>query len=108
MKAVRVHRNPDCPTCASHARWHERLDWPGRVETSTQTPPGHAPLHCGEVIVGDQRDGRRHESGDGFALQARRVPTCWPMLALRPIPAVRQRVDRGRRGDCNGSRELPL
>lgn len=107
MKAVRVYRNPDCPKCASYARWHERLDWLGRVETSAQTPPGHAPLHRGEVIVGDLRDGRLHEGADGFALLARQVPAYWPILAVLPIPAVRKRVDRELRGDCNGSCELP-
>jgi len=107
MKTVRVYRNPDCARCAGYARWHERLDWLDRVETSTQMPPGRAPLQLGEVIVGDLRDGSLHEGADGFALLARQVPAYWPLLPLLPIARVRRRIEREMRGACDETCGLP-
>jgi hypothetical protein len=107
MKTIRVHRNPDCPKCARYARWHLRLDWLDRVETSTATPQGHAPLRIGEVIVEDRRDFTLHESAAAFALLAHAVPACWPLLALLPIASVRRAVEREMRGACDQSCGLP-
>jgi len=107
MKTIRIYRNPDCAKCARYARWHERLDWLGRVETSTGQPPGHAPLRLGEVVVEDLRTRRLHEGADGFALIARQVPAYWLMLALLPLPALRRRIDAEMRAACDESCELP-
>lgn len=107
MKTVRVYRNPDCPKCAKYARWHIRLDWLDRLETSTDTPQGHAPLRLGEVIVEDLRDWTLHEGAGAFGLLARQVPAYWPVLALLPIPFVRRAVEREMRGACADSCELP-
>jgi hypothetical protein len=107
MKTVRVYRNPDCPKCAAYARWHQRLDWLDRVEISTVTPQGHAPLRMGEVIVEDLRDFTLQEGAKAFALLAHQVPAYWPLLALLPIPPVRRAVEREMRGACDDSCELP-
>jgi predicted DCC family thiol-disulfide oxidoreductase YuxK len=107
VKNVRVYRNPACAKCARYARRHQRLDWLGRVDISTQAPRGHAPLRMGEVIVEDLRAGRLLEGADAYALLARQIPAYWPTLALLAIPAVRRRVDREMRADCTGSCELP-
>jgi len=107
MKAVCVYRNPSCPKCAQYARWHERLDWLGRVETSTRTPQGHAPLRSGEVVVEDLRDFTLHEGAAGFALLARQVPAYWPLLALLPVGPIRRAIDREMRGACDASCEIP-
>jgi len=107
MKTVRVHRNPECPKCGAYARWHCRLDWLDRVETSTATPQGHAALRVGEVIVEDLRAFTLHEGADAFAVLARQVPAYWPLLALLPIAPVRRAVEREMRGACDASCELP-
>jgi hypothetical protein len=107
MKTVRVYRNPECPKCAPHARWHERLDWLNRVQISARTPAGRRPLRFGDVIVADLRDGHLLEGAEGFARLAQQVPAVWPILALLPIAAVRKRVDREMRGACDDSCELP-
>ena len=107
MKTIRVYRNPDCAKCAAYARRHERLDWLGRVQTSTATPSGHAPLRMGEVVVQDLRDGRLHEGAEAFALLARRVPAYWPMLALLIVAPLRARIDAQMRGACDGACEIP-
>jgi hypothetical protein len=98
MKTVRVYRNPGCAKCAGHARWHTRLDWLDRVETSTATPQGHAPLRFGEVVVEDLRDFTLHEGADAFARIARAVPAYWPLLALLALAPVRRRIDAEMRG----------
>jgi hypothetical protein len=107
MKTIRVYRNPNCAKCAKYARMHERLDWLDRVETSTCTPPGRAPLRLGEVVIEDLRTQQLHEGADAFALLARQVPAYWPMLALLPIPTVRKRVDAEMRAACTESCEIP-
>ena len=107
MKTVRVYRNPDCPKCAAYARWHERLDWQNRVETSMATLQGHAPLCLGEVVVEDLRDFTLHEGAEAFVLLARQVPAYWPLLALLPLPSLRRRADREMRGACDTTCELP-
>lgn len=106
MKTVRVHRNPDCPKCARYAAWHHRLDWLGRVETSTAKPRGGA-LAMGEVVVEDLRDGAIHEGAEGFALLARQVPAYWLLIPLLRVPAVRRRIDREMRGACDSTCEIP-
>lgn len=107
MKTIRVYRNPDCPKCARYARWHERLDWLDRVETSTGTPAGHRPLRLGEVVVEDLRNRRLLEGAEGFEYLARQVPAYWPLLGLLKIPPLRRRIDREMRGACDGFCELP-
>lgn len=107
MKTVRIYRNPDCATCAAYARMHERLDWLGRIETSTATPPGRTPLRLGAVVVEDLRDGSLHEGADAFAVIARQIPAYWLLLPLLKIRALRARVDGEMRGACNDRCELP-
>lgn len=104
MKTVRVYRNPDCPKYARYARWHLRLD---RVEATTATPQGHAPLRIGEVIVEDLRDCTLREGAAAFALLARAVPAYWPLLTLPTIPLVRRAVEREMYAACDDSCGLP-
>ena len=107
MKTVRVYRNPDCAKCARYARWHECLDWLGRVEASTRTPPGHPPLRLGEVVVEDLRDGRVLDGADGLALLLWQVPAYWPLRLLLALPPLRRAAEREMRGACAGSCGLP-
>ena len=107
MKTVRVYRNPDCRKCATWARWHARLDWFDRVETSTDTPQGHAPLRIGEVVVEDLRDWTLHDGAEALALLAREVPAYRPLLALLSIRFIRRAADRGMRGTGDASCGLP-
>lgn len=107
MKTVRVYRHPDCAKCARYARWHERLDWLGRVETSTRTPSGRPPLRLGEVVVEDLRDGRVLDGADGLALLLRHVPAYWPLRLLLALPPLRRTADDEMRGACAGSCGLP-
>lgn len=102
MKTVRVCRNPNCPRCARCAAWHERLDWLGRVETSTAAPASGG-LAMGEVLVEDLRDGVIHEGADGFARLARQVLLYWLLLPLLHIPSIRHRVDRELHGACDSA-----
>lgn len=106
MKTIRVYCHPGCARCARHSRWHRRLDWLDRVETSTATPHGHDPLRVGEVVVEDLRDFTLHEGVDAFALLAREVPLYRPLLALLRFPALRAAVERDMRGarDAAGGR----
>jgi hypothetical protein len=107
MKTVRVHHHPDCLKCARLARWHRRLDWFDRIETSTVTPQGHAPLRLGEVIVEDLRAFTLHEGAEAFALIVRAVPLYRPLLALLHFPAARRAIERDMRGTRDVSCELP-
>jgi len=105
MKTVRVYRNPECPKCARYAAWHRRLDWLGRVDTSTSIPRG-GPLRMGEVVVEDLRSGQIHGGADGFELLAHQVPAYWPLLPLLHVRFMRRRIDREMRGACDSTCEI--
>gem|GEM_PF-673583 len=102
MPCIRIYRNPNCAKCARYARMHRALDWLGRVETSTETPPGHAPLRMGQIVVEDLGTGIVHEGVAAFRKMCEAVPLYRPMLLLMPFAGFRRRVERELMGDCDG------
>jgi hypothetical protein len=91
MKAVRIHRHPDCPRCARIARMHHRFDWLDRVEDTT-APPRSGVLRVGQIVVEDLRTGRLHGGAEAVEAIFRQVPLYWPILPLLKIPALRRRA----------------
>ena len=89
---VRIYRNPRCERCRKIARWHRKLDWLGRFESSTGLPPDGVPLRLGQIYVEDVAHGRRVRGAAAFALLARHLPLYAWMLPLLRIPALRRRV----------------
>jgi len=85
---------------------HERLDWFGRIENSTATPPT-GPLVMGEVVVEELASGRILRGAEGFALICRQIPAYAPFRLLLKLPAVRRAVDADMAGCADGSCELP-
>ena len=100
MKRIRIYRNPGCAKCARYARMHERLDWFGRIENSTATPPT-GPLAMGEVVVQQLATGRVFRGAEGLALICREIPAYAPMLLLLKLPVVRRAADK-EMGGCDG------
>jgi hypothetical protein len=106
VKRIRIYRNPDCAKCARYARMHERLDWFGRIENSTVTPPT-GPLTIGEVVVEQLATGRIARGAEALALICRQIPAYAPMLVLLKLPAVRRAADKEMSGCGGGSCDLP-
>lgn len=106
MKSIRIYRNPDCAKCARYARLHERLDWLGRIESSTATPAS-GPLVLGEVVVEELGSGRILHGAAALAAICRQIPAYAPMRMLLKIPAVRRAADKEMAGCNDGSCELP-
>jgi hypothetical protein len=102
VPAIRLYRHPQCQRCARFARWHRRLDWLGRFEDCTLTPPP-GPLRMGEVMVEDLRSGRMLRGAGGFALLCRQIPAYWLLLPALMLPHVRRGIDREWSG-CAGDR----
>lgn len=107
MKRIRIYRNPACAKCARYARMHERLDWFGRIENSTATPPT-GPLAMGEVVVQQLATGRVFRGAEGLALICREIPAYAPFLLLLKIPALRRAADKEMAGCNDGSCGLPV
>lgn len=105
MRHIRIYRNPDCAKCARYARMHERLDWFGRVENSTATPPT-GPLGLGEVVVQELATGRIARGAEALALICRQIPAYAPLRLLLKVPAVRAAADREMSG-CGGACGVP-
>jgi hypothetical protein len=91
MKAVRIHRHPDCPRCARIARMHHRFDWLDRVEDTT-APPRSGVLRVGQIVVEDLRTGRLHGGAEAVEAIFRQIPLYWLILPLLKIPALRRRA----------------
>lgn len=89
---VRIYRHPHCERCARIARFHHRLDWLGRLESSTTRPPNGVKLRKGQIYIEDTARGQQVRGADAFALLARQIPLYWWMLPLLWIPAVRRWV----------------
>ncbi len=98
LARVRIHRHPDCERCARIARMHHRLDWLGRIEDTTRSPEGRAPVRRGEIVVRDLRTGTLHEGLAGGRLIFRHVPAYWPLLVLSFIAPLGRRMDADLRG----------
>lgn len=100
MRRIRIYRNPDCAKCARYARTHERLDWLGRIENSTATPPT-GPLAMGEVVVEDLATGHISRGAEGLELICRNIPAYAPLRLLLKLPAIRRAADKEMAG-CSG------
>lgn len=100
MKKICVYRNPDCARCAKFAKANHFLDWFGRVDESTATPPT-GPLRRGEIVIEEYATGKIHHGVEGLRLVYRNIPLLMPLLLLLKIPAFRRYVDREARG-CSG------
>lgn len=105
MKRIIVYRHPNCERCARFARAHHFLDWLGRVEASTATPPT-GPLRIGEVVVQETATGRVHRGAEGLALVFQNIPAYWPLRPLFWFPAMRARIDRELSGCDDGSCQI--
>lgn len=92
MTAIRLYRHPGCPRCAGYARMHHRLDWLGRFEDSTDTPPTGR-LRVGEIAVQDLRTGTTFKGIEGFRLLCRHIPLYWAVLPLTYLRPVRRRIE---------------
>ena len=107
MTAIRLYRHPDCARCASYARIHRRLDWFGRVEHTTVTPPT-GPLQPGEIAVQELRTARTLRGIECVRLLCRQIPLYWAVLPFTHIPAVRARIEREVGACADGACELPV
>jgi hypothetical protein len=106
MKAILIHRHPDCARCARIARAHHLFDWLDRVEDTTE-PPRSGPLRMGEVIVEDLRTGGLHGGAEAFGLICRQIPLYAPARVLLRFPAFRRRVDLDMGGCDDGACGVP-
>ncbi|HYE58428.1 MAG TPA: hypothetical protein VD948_07965 [Rhodothermales bacterium] len=102
MPQIRIYRHPECARCARIARLHQALDWLGRIETSTATPPS-GPLRKGEVVVEDLATGQIRRGAEAFALITRQVPLYAPLRLLLHMPAFRRYVELDMSGCRNGA-----
>jgi hypothetical protein len=100
MKTIRVYRNPHCAKCAKFAKANHFLDWLGRVDSSTDTPPT-GPLRLGEIVIEEYATGQIHRGVEGVELIWHNIPLFMLFLPLLKIPAFRHYVDREARG-CSG------
>ncbi len=100
MKKICVYRNPDCARCAKFAKANHFLDWLGRVDSSTATPPT-GPLGMGEIVIEEYATGKIHRGVEGVELIYRNIPLFMLLLPLLKIPAFRRYVDGEVRG-CSG------
>ena len=101
MKKICVYRNPDCARCAKFAKANHFLDWLGRVDESTATPPDGRSLRMGEIVIEEYATGQIHRGVEGVELIYRNIPLFMLLLPLLKIPALRRYVDGEVRG-CNG------
>lgn len=102
MPRIRIHRHAGCAKCARYARMHNAANWLGRVETTTETPPGHPPLRMGQVVVSDIATGRLYHGVDAFEQMTRHLPLYRLARPLRHVPAFRRYIERELAGDCDG------
>lgn len=96
---VALYYNATCPDCARKAALTTRLDWLGRVRTSTEgSPIGTVPP--GEIVVVD--DSAKVFTGI-YATRAvcMQVPAYFVYGLVLYIPPLRKIFGRGKQG-CNG------
>ena len=107
MAAIRLYRHPECARCARYARLHQRLDWLGRFEDCTETPP-IGPLRMGEIAVQNVATGRTYRGIESFRLLCRHIPAYWLLLPLTYLPAVRRRIESDIGGCSDASCDLQV
>ncbi|MDX1547232.1 MAG: hypothetical protein R3247_09605 [Rhodothermales bacterium] len=105
MPQILIYRHPDCARCARIARTHRVFDFFGRVEDTTETPPG-GPLRMGEIVVQDRSTGRVAEGAGAFRLITEAVPLYAPARLLLRLPWFRSYIERELSGCADGTCEV--
>ncbi len=106
MKAILIHRHPDCARCARLARMHHRFDWRDRVG-DTVAPPRSGPLRLGQIVVEDVRTGALHEGAAAFDVLCLQIPLYAPLRALLRVRPFRAYVEREINGCAGDACEVP-
>ncbi len=107
MPTIRLYRHPDCARCAALSRMHERMDWLGRFESSTEPVPDGPPLKIGEIAVQDLRTGVTLRGIACIRLLCRQIPAYLPLLPLTHLAPIRRRIEHDIGGCTDGACDLP-
>ena len=106
MRRITLYRHPECERCRKMGQVHATLDWLGRIERSSDTPPSGA-LKPGEIAVVDHRSGRTLFGIHAVRMVARQVPAYLPILPLLYLPPIARKLDAMTRGCEDGACGLP-
>lgn len=107
MTSIKLFYHPTCADCAKKANITKRLDWLGRVDLSTETPPTGA-LEIGDIAVYDYQSQQYFTGIYAVRKVSMQVPAYYIYGLLLYIPFIRNLAGKNKVG-CNGTYcEVPV